>query len=200
MNRSRGIVVFDNGKSIAATRLSRPLCGLNLATTTREAYLTDPFKDELERIAREAKNRHERETKERAVRGRQFRDNVEDAFKTAVAFNNRVITPILVDFSASVQDASEFECEFKESESQPEFVHVCNLAGRRLEVSLLYWIAGSARLTCGFGYGHKEDAFKIESFDEPDLDQRVQDWLKTELLNNYRSHLDRHPPADDAKQ
>ncbi|ELP34618.1 hypothetical protein RBSWK_01450 [Rhodopirellula baltica SWK14] len=24
MNRSRGVVVFDNGKSIAATRLSRP--------------------------------------------------------------------------------------------------------------------------------------------------------------------------------
>jgi len=28
MNRSRGAVVFDNGKSIAATRLSRPFCRL----------------------------------------------------------------------------------------------------------------------------------------------------------------------------
>ena len=30
MNRSRGVVVFDNGKSIAATRLSRPFPGLRI--------------------------------------------------------------------------------------------------------------------------------------------------------------------------
>ncbi len=159
--------------------------------------MTDPFKDELEKLARDAKARRERDEQERAVRGRQFRDNVEDAFKTAVAFNNRVITPVLADFSASVQGASEFECEFKESESQPEFVHASKLDGQRLQVSLLYWIAGSARLSCGFGYGYKEDAFQIESFRESDLDQRVQTWLKAQLLEVYRSHVKRYPPTNE---
>jgi hypothetical protein len=156
--------------------------------------LTDPFKDELEKLARDAKERHVQEERERAVRGRQFRDNVEDAFKTAVAFNSRVISPVLVDFSTSAPGASEFVCEFKESESQPEFVHACDLDGQRLQVSLLYWIAGSARLSCGFGYGYKEDAFKIDSFAEPGLDQRVHVWLKAQLLEAYRSHLKRYPP------
>jgi hypothetical protein len=106
----------------------------------------DAFKDELEKIARDAKERHERENLQRQKRGREFRDNVEDAFKTAVAFNTRVVSPVLAEFSDSVPGAAGFECEFKESESQPEFIHVCELHGQRLTVSLLYWIAGSAQL------------------------------------------------------
>src|SRR5690349_4989891 len=106
---------------------------------------------------------------QRQKQDREFRDNVEDAFKTAVAFNTRVITPVLAEFSANVPGASAFDCEFEESESQPEFIHACELHGQRLTVSLLYWIAGSAQLNCGFGYAVRDEPFKIDSFHEPHL-------------------------------
>lgn len=157
----------------------------------------DPFREELERITREAKERHEIENLQRKKRGREFRDNVEDAFKTAVAFNTRVIAPVLAEFSGSILGAKEFNCEFQESESQPEFVHVCELHRQRLTVSLLYWIAGSARLNCGFGYVVGDEPFRIDSFHEPDLDERAQSWLKARLLDKYRDHMERHSSFND---
>lgn len=159
----------------------------------------DSFKDELEKIARAAQERHERENLQRQKQGREFRDNVEDAFKTAVAFNTRVIAPVLAEFTASIPGAGGFECEFQESESQPEFIHVCKLHGQRLTVSLLYWIAGSARLNCGFGHVVKEEPFKIDSFDEPDLDQRTRSWLKARLLEKYRDRMERNRPFNDER-
>lgn len=39
MNRSRGVVVFDNGKSIAATRLSRSLCHRDTEMPLEDVYL-----------------------------------------------------------------------------------------------------------------------------------------------------------------
>ena len=152
----------------------------------------DSFKDELEKIAREAQKHHETEHLHRERRARKFRDNVEEAFKKAVAFNSRVIARVLADFSSGAPGAGEFTCDFKESESQPEFVHSCEVHGRKLTVSLLYWIAGSARLTCDFGYVTNDEPFSIKSFDEPDLDTRVQTWLKSRLLEKYRTHLERN--------
>jgi hypothetical protein len=151
----------------------------------------DPFKDELEKIARDAQERHERENLQRKKRGREFRDNVEDMFKTVVAFNARVIAPVLAEFSAGAPGAGGFDCEFNESESQPEFIHVCELHGQRLTVSLLYWIAGSAQLNCGFGYTPRDEPFKIDSFHETDLDERTRSWLKARLLERYRAHMER---------
>ena len=134
---------------------------------------------------------------QRKKRGREFRDNVEGAFKAAVAFNTRVITPILAEFSTNAPGAGEFDCEFNESESQPEFIHVCELHGHRLTVSLLYWIAGSAQLNCGFGYAPRDKPFKIGSFHEADLDERTQSWLKARLLEKYRTHMERNRTSYD---
>ena len=152
------------------------------------------FKDELKKLASDAQQNHETEQQHRERRAREFRDNVESAFKKAVAFNARVIAPLLAEFSAGAPGASEFNCEFKESESQPEFVHSCEVHGKRLTVSLLYWIAGSARLTCDFGYTTNDDPFSIKSFDEPELDINVVKWLKSRLLLKYQEHLERNRP------
>ena len=153
--------------------------------------MTDDFKDELERIAREAKERQISDKAKREERAKQFRDNVEDAFKTAVAFNTRVVAPVLHEFSSNAPGVSNFECEFKNSDSQPEFTHSCDMHGQRFAVSLLYWIAGSARITSGFGYVLRGEEFKIESFQEDGLEDRVTNWLKSQLLEQYRNHMGR---------
>ena len=163
--------------------------------------MTDSFKEQLQQIADDTKDRLEREKQHREEREKQFRENVKSAFQTADAFNNRVITPILTEFAADAPGVSEYKCEFNESDSQPEFVHSCKLYDQRFAVSFLYWIAGSARICCGFGYAINGDEFKIESFDESDLDGRVDSWLRSNLLEKYKSFMDRthhlNEPKDD---
>jgi len=120
-----------------------------------------------------------------------FRRDAENAFALADAFNKRVVIPLLADFSANASGAGEFVCEFKKSDSQPEFSHECKLHDRKLIVSQLYWIAGSARLRCGFDYSSDEPTLKIESFEQPDPDNLVHSWLETQLLEKYAAHMKR---------
>ena len=59
MNRSRGAVVFDNGKSIAATRLSRPFVGTCIVAreTKDNPYAPLGVSLPIDRNAREANSK-----------------------------------------------------------------------------------------------------------------------------------------------
>ncbi len=158
--------------------------------------MTDSFKDQLGKIAAEAQDRAKRDQEKRAAREKEFRQDCDDAFEAADSFNNRVIVPVLAEFSAGAPGASDFECEFNESDSQPEFIHSCKMQKHRLTVSLLYWTAGSAQLRCGLGYVVRDDPFDIVSLHEPDLDARAKAWLQSRLLEKYQEQMSRSDAFD----
>ncbi|MFN7841633.1 MAG: hypothetical protein ACK5YR_09275 [Pirellula sp.] len=152
----------------------------------------DSFKEQIEKITSDARQKHLQDIETSKRLALQRREDSKAMMLTAEAFCDRVIKPVLAEFSSAAQ-VDDFVREYLASESQPTFSYSCDVHQKRMFVEVVYWLAGSAQIQCDFGYRSNDTSFKIGSFDEPGLDEEAILWLKKKLLEKYQAHLALHP-------
>ncbi|MFN7291112.1 MAG: hypothetical protein ACK5T6_11040, partial [Pirellula sp.] len=119
----------------------------------------DSFKEQIEKITSDARQKHLQDIETSKRLALQRREDSKAMMLTAEAFCDRVIKPVLAEFSSAAQ-VDDFVREYLASESQPTFSYSCDVHQKRMFVEVVYWLAGSAQIQCDFGYRSNDTSFK----------------------------------------